>query len=110
LEACQFTNKDGTFTTSSSPVTANGFMTPSRAPAHSLPHCAQWTNNLDAMNKRPYAWLIQGDSENYDLCSVGNCYPRPAITSCQSGDASGTKCAEIKELWPSQNFAGPAAG
>ncbi|HSY18506.1 MAG TPA: hypothetical protein VK815_09245, partial [Candidatus Acidoferrales bacterium] len=71
-----------------------------------LPHCAtQWTNNYDAMNKRPYAWLIQGDSEPYD----SNGQPSAGIDfHAHRGDALwGQKCAEVKELWPSQNFGRP---
>jgi len=68
-----------------------------------LPHCAtQWTNNADACTKAPYAWLIQGDQQIYFS---------PPDTHANRADALwGQKCAEIQELWPSYDFARPAAG
>jgi len=80
-----------------------------------LPHCAtQWTNNLDAISKRPYAWLVQAESQ--PLVFEPPIPPPGYDGECNSIDWHANradalwaqKCCEIVELWPSQNFFRPA--
>ncbi|HEX4350543.1 MAG TPA: hypothetical protein VH251_09150, partial [Verrucomicrobiae bacterium] len=67
-----------------------------------LPHCAtQWTNNLQAATKPPYAYLIQSDQQTYDEDGQD-------FTGSQQDALWAQKCCEILELWPSQDFARPA--
>ena len=71
-----------------------------------LPHCAtQWTNLMQAFNRSPYAYLINGDKQTYDQDGQ----PGPAVDFHDfTGGLSAQKCCEIVELWPSLDFARPA--
>ena len=72
-----------------------------------LPHnCTQWTNNYDAFYKQPYAYLTQADKGSYDM--DGQAGPS-ASQHAPRGDALwAQKCAEILEIWPSEDFFRPA--
>ena len=66
----------------------------------------QWTNNWNAYNRPPYAWLVQGDHQVYDQDGTPSPDfdmqpPRPDALWAQ-------KCVEYTDLWPSYNFFRPA--
>jgi hypothetical protein len=66
----------------------------------------QWTNNWNAYNRPPYAWLVHGDQQVYDQDGTPSPDydmqpPRPDALWAQ-------KCVEFADLWPSYNFFRPA--
>jgi len=63
-------------------------------------NATQWTNNFDAYNKPPFAYLIQGDLQ---------IYASPPDTTAHRADALwAQKCAVYSDLWPSYDFFRPA--
>ena len=64
------------------------------------------TNNWNAYNRPPYAWLVHGDQQVYDQDGTPSPDydmqpPRPDALWAQ-------KCVEFADLWPSYNFFRPA--
>lgn len=107
---CPFTNDEGTFYDLYVAGYGEWLYDAITRTGAQLPHCATaWTNNADAISKRPYAWLVQGDGETYDKCAQGSCQPSPDNDFHASrGDALwAQKCAEIIEPWSSYDFARP---
>jgi len=63
-------------------------------------NATQWTNNFDAYNKPPFAYLIQSDTQ---------IYATPPDTRAHRADALwAQKCVVFPELWPSYDFFRPA--
>ena len=72
-----------------------------------LPHnCTQWTNNYDAFYKQSYAYLTQADKGSYDL--DGQAGPSTSQHAPRGDALWAQKCAEILEIWPSEDFFRPA--